>query len=208
MAKLCWARMAVVADTEVLGLRWRDLDLTAGVLQVRRQLQRDKTYSTPKAKSRRRIDLAAPEIQALQAHRALQQADRLAYGAAYEEQELVFCTHRGRPLSWRNVTREFKKHLVAAGLRNIRFHDLRHTNATLLLEAGVHPKVVQERLGHSDIGTTLNIYSHVMPTLGRDAAQHLRDILHGDEATDTRDSTATQAGDDGRAAPEDTPPAR
>src|SRR5688572_9948079 len=81
----------------------------------RRQLQRDKSFSAPKARSRRRIDLAAPELRALERHRALQDADRLAHGAAYEDNDLVFCTHRGRSLGWRNVTREFKKHLEAAG---------------------------------------------------------------------------------------------
>jgi integrase len=190
---------------EVLGFRWSDLDLTHGVLQVRRQLQRDKTYSAPKTESRRRIDLAAPEVRALERHRALQEADRLAHGGAYEDHDLVFCTYRGRPLGWRNVTREFKKHLRAAGLREIRFHDLRHTNATLMLEAGIHPKVVQERLGHSDIAITLNIYSHVMPTLGRDAAQQLRDALHGDEPAD---GGGDDAGDDDMTAPGTDPTAR
>ena len=193
---------------EVLGLRWGDFDLARGILQVRRQLQRDKTYSAPKAKSRRRIDLAAPEIRALERHRIMQDADRLAHGGAYEDQDLVFCTHRGRPLNWRNVTREFKKHPGAAGLKAIRFHDLRHTNATLMLEAGTHPKVVQERLGHSDIGITLNVYSHVLPTLGRDAAQQLRAALHGDEPTDDGGGEVGDARADDATAPDAEPGAR
>lgn len=168
---------------EVLGLRWGDIDLQRGVLQVRRQLHRDKTYGTPKARSRRRIDLAAPELRALAAHKARRDELRRLQGEAYEDQDLVFSTDRGRPLIWRNVTRAFKRLLRAAGLRDIRFHDLRHTNATLLLEAEVHPKIVQERLGHSTIGVTLDIYSHVIPSLGRDAAERLHEVLRakGDE---------------------------
>ncbi|HEX5502884.1 MAG TPA: tyrosine-type recombinase/integrase [Thermomicrobiales bacterium] len=146
---------------------------------------------------------AAPEIRALERHRALQQADRRAHGDADEDHDLVCCTHRARPLGWRNVTRAFKRHLVAAGPREIRFHDPRHTNATLVLTAGIHPKVVQERLGHSDIAITLNIYSHVMPTLGRDAAQRLHEALDGGDGGDVED-----AGDEDATAPSDDSPAR
>lgn len=92
---------------------------------------------------------------------------------AYEDHGLIFCTHRGRPLGWRNVTREFKKYLRAAELRDIRFHDLRHTNATLLLAAGIHPKIVQERLGHSNIRMTIDTYSHLIASMGRAAAEQL-----------------------------------
>ncbi len=162
---------------------------------MRRQLQRDRSHSAPETKSRRRIALADPAIRALERHRALQDAERLAHGGAYEDQSLVFCTHHGRPLNWRNVTREFEKHLGAAGLKAIRFHDLRHTNATLMLEAGIRPKVAQERLGRSDVGITLNVYSHVPPTLGRDAAQQRRDALHGGEPTEDEDEGATGVGD-------------
>ncbi len=136
------------------------------------------------------------------------QADRLAHGDAYEDNGLVFCTHQGRPLGWRNVTRKFKKHLMTAGLRAIRFHDLRHTNATLLLEAGIHPKIVQERLGHSDVAITLNVYSHVMPTLGRDGAEQLRDVLRGDARADNGDSDAGEAETDDATAPGTDPVSR
>ena len=187
---------------EVLGLRWGDIDVQRGVLQVRRQLHRDKTYGTPKAKSRRRIDLAAPETRALAGHKARQDAVRRAHGEAYEDHDLVFCTDRGRPLSWRNVTREFKRFLRTAGLKEIRFHDLRHTNATLLLEAEVHPKVVQERLGHSTIGVTLDIYSHVMPSLGRGAADRLHDVLRGD-AREDEDEGGGEGQDEDHSVPEE-----
>jgi integrase len=112
-------------------------------------------------------------------------------------QDLVFTTDRGRPLGWRDVDRDFNLRLAKAGVREIRFHDLRHTNATLQLEAGIHPKVVQERLGHSDIGVTLDIYSHVTPALGRDAAQRLDEVFddevgnEGDSDTDADDADDT-----------------
>jgi integrase len=92
-------------------------------------------------------------------------------GPAWEQHELVFCTHRGRALSQRNVLREFKRLLVRAGVRDVPFHALRHTHATLLLMQGVHPKVVQERLGHANISMTLDVYSAYLPTLGRAAAE-------------------------------------
>lgn len=90
---------------------------------------------------------------------------------------LVFTTGAGRPLEARNVTRSFKRFLVRNKMRDIRFHDLRHTHATLLLQAGVHPKVVQERLGHSSIKITLDTYSHLIESLQQDAATRLEAIL-------------------------------
>ena len=180
-----WAAIAGTRWEALLVLRWGDLDPGRAALQVRRQLHRDKTSGTPKAKSRRRIDLAAPETRALARHKARRDALRLARGAAYEDRDLIFCTDRGRPLGWRNVTRAFKQLLGAAGLKDVRFHDLRHTNATLMLGQGAHPKVVQERLGHSQVGITLNTYSHVLPGLGREAIERLEPTLHDSEGDET-----------------------
>ena len=168
---------------ELLGLKWSDIDLAGGALQVRRQLQRDKTFQPTKGQRSRRLDLGQLELQVLAEHKVLQDERRRGWGDAWEGQDLVFCTNRGRPLGWRDVYRDFRGILRKAGLEAIRFHDLRHTNATLLLEQGVHPKVVQERLGHSDVGVTLNTYSHVSPTMGRDAAKRLDDLFgEGEEA--------------------------
>ncbi len=89
----------------------------------------------------------------------------------------MFCTHRGKPLGWRNVTCEFKRLLVKAGLPDVAFHALRHTNATLLLLQGVHPKIVAERLGHSTVSMTMDIYSHVLPRMGREVAAKLDALL-------------------------------
>ncbi len=91
--------------------------------------------------------------------------------------DLVFCTHQGKALGQRNVLRAFKQALGIAGIRDIPFHGLRHTAATLLLLQGVHPKVVQERLGHSNISMTLDTYSHLIPSMGRAAADQLDALL-------------------------------
>lgn len=186
-----WAPMLLLALTtglrqgELLGLKWGDIDFAAGVLQVRRQYERDGAFSAPKASSQRRLDLAPDEVRALEIQRAAQGQDRERYGDRYIDQDLVFSTHKGRPLMHRNVFREFKRLLQKAALPNIRFHDLRHTNATLLLGQGAHPKVVQERLGHSQVGITLNTYSHVLPGLGREAIERLGAALHNGERDGT-----------------------
>ncbi|HEX5501693.1 MAG TPA: site-specific integrase, partial [Thermomicrobiales bacterium] len=184
----------------LLGLRWGDIDVEARVLHVRRQYERDGTFATPKASSQRRLDLAPAEIQALAFQREQQERDRERWGAEYLDQDLVFATHQGRPLMHRNVFRAFKRILDKAGLPGIRFHDLRHTNATLMLGQGVHPKVVQERLGHSQIGVTLNTYSHVLPGLGREAVERLGASLQsggeGESATSAGEGPAPAPGAD------------
>lgn len=178
-----WAPMLLLALTtglrqgELLGLKWGDLDLREQRLHVRRQYERDGAFSPPKASSQRRLDLAPEEVAAFLIQREAQDRDRGRWGERYENQDLVFATHRGRPLMHRNVFREFRRLLDKAGLPAIRFHDLRHTNATLLLAQGVHPKIVQERLGHSQVGVTLNTYSHVLPGLGREAIERLGSAL-------------------------------
>jgi len=182
-----WAPMLMLALTtglrqgELLGLKWGDVDRAEGVLQVRRQYERDGSFSAPKASSQRRLDLAPAELRALEIQRESQDRDRERFGEAYVEQDLIFATHQGRPLIHRNVFREFKRLLKKAALPSIRFHDMRHTNATLMLGQGVHPKVVQERLGHSQVSITLNIYSHVLPGLGREAIEQLGASLENEE---------------------------
>jgi integrase len=132
----------------------------------------------PKNQGRRPLDLAEPEAELLREHRRAQDELRLAQGPRWEAHDLVFCTDRGRPLGHRNVSREFKKFVARAGLPDIRFHDLRHSNATLLAAAGVPLKVIQERLGHTDSRTTLGFYGHTTPAMGKEAAQKLRELLH------------------------------
>lgn len=164
---------------EILGLRWQDLDLEAGTLAVRQQAQRVQgrwVFPEPKtAAGRRSVTLPALAVDALRRHRARQVEERLQLGPAWQDElDLVFTNAIGGPIEKQNlVRRSFRPLLERAGLPRVRFHDLRHSAATLLLAGGIHPRVVQERLGHSTISVTMDIYSHVMPTLQREAADHL-----------------------------------
>jgi len=163
---------------ELLGLKWEDLDLDRGTLAVRRTLSRGKEgrweLGQPKtAAGRRSIALPASCVTSLRKHRARQNAERLRLGELWEDHGFVFTNRTGNMLHVNSLAHAFGKLTVASGLPVIRFHDLRHTSATLLLAQGVHPKIVQERLGHADITMTLNRYSHVTPDMQRMAADTL-----------------------------------
>jgi integrase len=120
------------------------------------------SFSSPKRGKTRRERLTAPTVAALRAHKAAQNGERLKVGSLWQETELLFTTKKGTPLDVGNLTNgSFRPLLKRAGLPQIRFHDLRHTAATLLLGKGVHPKIVQEMLGHSTITQTMDTYSHV-----------------------------------------------
>ncbi len=163
---------------ELLGLQWRDVDLEVGRVRVSRQLDRDKTLSETKTDTGRRvIDLPPFAVEAMRAHRARQLEHRLVAGPEWEDYDLVFTTYQGRPLGHRNVSRDYAKLLQRAGLPHVEFYGLRHTAATLMLVQGVPAKVVQEMLGHSQISATLDIYSHVIPGMGRNAADKLQQLL-------------------------------
>ncbi len=165
---------------EVLGLRWSNLDMKAKVISLTHQLGRKDGEFLPlkTAKSRRTIRLSAMAVQALKKHRQRQAEERMKVADIWHDLDLVFCTEVGTPLSQSNVrNRSFFPILEKAGLRRIRFHDLRHTCATLLLSQGVHPRIVQEQLGHSRSGTTLDIYSHVTPPMMDEVAQTMDSIL-------------------------------
>ena len=167
---------------EALGLRWRDIDLDRGHLRVTNQLQRVDSRLVlvePKTRgSRRTIVMPASIGVALRVHRQRQLLERDRAGKSWTDEELVFSTPSGGPLEGTTVTRRFHELLDQAGLPQRRFHDLRHSCATLLLVQGVSPKVVQELLGHSDIAMTMNTYSHVIPELRRDAADRMDDLLN------------------------------
>jgi integrase len=168
---------------EVLGLRWADLDLDAGWLSVRHTLvvvDNHIRVSQPKtARGRRRIALDPATITALRVHHTTQAAERLAAGPAWPNSDLVFTRHDGAPLHPEYVRRRFDRRVARAGLPRIRLHDLRHTHATLALQAGVHPKVISERLGHATVAITLDIYSHAIPALQQDAAAIVADLVTG-----------------------------
>jgi integrase len=168
---------------EVLGLRWADLDLEAGWLSVRQTLvvvDNQPRVSEPKTdRGRRRIALDAETVAALRAHHTAQAAERLVAGPAWQGTDLVFTRPDGAPLHPEYVRRQFDRHLHRNGVPRTRFHDLRHTHATLALQAGVHPKVVSERLGHATVAMTLDVYSHAIPAMQQDAATTVADLVTG-----------------------------
>ncbi len=167
---------------ELMGLRWKDMDLALGVASIQQTLYRlgkDVVAKEPKSVgSRRAVALLPTLVETLRAVQAAQAAARREFGQAYEDHGLVFCQPNGKPLHAHNVTqRDLPRVAKRAGVPRIRFHDLRHCHATLLLQQGVHPKVVQERLGHSTISMTLDTYSHVVPGMQERAAVDLEKRL-------------------------------
>jgi integrase len=167
---------------EVLGVRWRDVDLDGAALSVRSELilvdGRPQLVEWAKSDgSRRSIPLALDTVAALRIHRAAQGREHLKLGPDYYDLDLVFALPTGEPLHPTTFSRRFLDLARAAGLARIRFHDLRHTWATLALRAGVHPKVVQEILGHSTIALTLDLYSHTVPAMESDAVGRVADLI-------------------------------
>ena len=168
---------------ELLALKWSDLDLTYGKLQVQRTLLRvsggEAIVSEPKSPtSRRRIHLSQLALSALHRHAQRQRVTRQRGGRSKQAPEWVFCNEEGSPLRASSLLHQsFYPLLDKADLPRIRFHDLRHSTATLLLTLGVHPKIVQELLGHSQIAVTLDSYSHVLPTLQEESIEQLNRAL-------------------------------
>jgi integrase len=158
-------RREIADQLNALRTQWREVRTTLKFSQLKT------------ARSRRTIRMPEIVIRSLKAHRTRQLEERLAAGGAWEDSGLVFTSIFGTPLEARNVTREFRALLAAAKLPAIRFHDLRHTAATLLLAQGVDPRTIMETLGHSQISLTLNTYSHVLPALQQDAAKKMDAIL-------------------------------
>jgi integrase len=162
---------------ELLALRWKDVDLDRGVLSVTGSLQGTRratlAIGTPKSGRSRAVALGPQAVAALRAHRACQVDERLRAGSLWTDLGLVFTNEFGGYLSPTTLSNALDRILRQAGLPDIRFHDLRHSAATLMLSHGVHPKVVSEMLGHASVGITLDLYSHVTPTLQREAADKI-----------------------------------
>jgi integrase len=171
---------------ELLALRWRDvsLDGVRGKLQVTGNLQKTANglaIVEPKTRSSRRtINLSDVALDALKRHRTAQLEERLRLGAAWKDLDLVFANHDGGFIGASNLmNRSFKPLLISAGLPRVRFHDLRHTAASLLFQQGVNVKVISEMLGHSSITITLDTYAHVIPTMHEEAARVMDGIVAG-----------------------------
>jgi integrase len=166
---------------EILGLRWEDVDFDAKALYVRQTAVPDKgkvRFSEPKTeKSRRRVALSQKVIEVLKAWRQKQRKEAMALGKPEAANGLVFTSEAGTPINPRNLARNFAMLIDKAKLPPIPFHALRHTYATIMLREGMHPKIIQERLGHSRSSTTLDIYSHVTPDMQATVAERFDEIL-------------------------------
>ncbi len=166
---------------EILGLSWNDIDFESGVLNVRNALQRVEKklikVEPKSASSRRPITLPAIAISVLCAHRARQQEEKEWSGEDWQDTGFVFTTSRGTPMDPRNVIRRFKAVLTTAELPEMRFHDLRHSAATLLLAQGVSPRYVSDLLGHSQVSFTMQTYAHVLPQIRKDVASKMDEIF-------------------------------
>lgn len=166
--------------SEVLGLRWRDVELDRGEIHLSTVLERVAgtiNFAKPKTKAgKRRIQLTVDAVLALRRQRARQRELRIAAGAAWRDLDLVFTRDDGQPIAESTLRRAFIAMLKRAGASEIRIHDLRHTVATLLLGADVHQKIVSEMLGHSRTSITMDLYSHVTPTMQRQAVSALEAI--------------------------------
>lgn len=166
---------------ELFGMKWEDVNWQNRKIQIKRQVQRRKgglEFCEPKSETGRRIiTLGTTTINKLKNHYISQQKEIIEVGDKWKNNDLIFCTPIGTPLEPANVLKALKKCLRDAGLPQIRFHDLRHTAATLMLLEGINPKIVQERLGHSDISMTLNTYSHVLPSMQEEAAEKMDELL-------------------------------
>ena len=164
-------------------LRWCDVDFIFSQISVSRSLHhlKDGSYifTQPKsAKSRRTISLSSFAIVALHEHRNKQEAICAPLGITLKDDDLVFSTLEGNPLRPNTITRAWHTIAQNAGVKIIRLHDARHSHASLMLKAGIHPKIVQERLGHSTIAMTLDTYSHVTPGLQQAAAESFDRLLN------------------------------
>jgi integrase len=167
---------------ELLGLRWEDLDLARGTASIRRTLQRTNTAGltalpTKTQSSERRIALPTPCLRSLEDHRDRQRQERETAGTGWKASGYVFTRPDGSPIEGATLTRHFNALLRRAKLRRIRFHDLRHSAATLLLEQGVELVVIKELLGHAHIGVTATVHAHVRLRLQRDAIDLLGNAL-------------------------------
>lgn len=181
LAVLCGLRRG-----EIAALRWRNINLDAAQLAVTESAEQTKAsvrYKQPKSGRGRTVALSPRVVNELRSHRVQQAQELLVLGIPLTDETFVVAQADGRPLQPRSLTHQW--HLLLAknkALPRIRFHDLRHAHATHMLSSGVHPKIASERLGHSKVGITMDLYSHVMPGMQEDAAarvdRDLEDVIN------------------------------
>lgn len=163
---------------EILALRWRHVELGDNLRRISIEESAEQTkegvrYKETKSGRARTVALSKTVVAELKAHRARQAEEQLRLGIRPDQDSFVIAQADGQPLQPRSLTHEWVRVLGKTSLPRIRFHDLRHTHASQMLSAGVHPKIASERLGHSSIGITLDLYSHVMPGMQADAAEQV-----------------------------------
>lgn len=171
LASLCGLRRG-----EILALRWENVDLKAGSVAIRQSAEQVGTevrYKEPKSGKARTVALSSTVVDEMKRHRAAQAEEQLKLGIRPDARSFVVAQIDGKPLKPTSLTHEWTRLIAKTDLPQIRFHDLRHSHATQLLAAGVHPKIASERLGHSTIGITLDLYSHVMPGMQANAAEQV-----------------------------------
>ncbi|GLX68322.1 tyrosine-type recombinase/integrase [Paenibacillus glycanilyticus] len=167
-------------QAEILGLRWKDVNFEDSSISVIQTLSHDgKTLKigTKTKSGMRKVHLPLESIQHLMKHKRIVERERSQNGPLYENNDLIVCTSFGTPIIPRNLMRTFYRLIKTADVKKIRFHDIRHTHATLLLMQGVNPKIVAERLGHSDIRMTLDTYSHLLPSMQQETASKFGAML-------------------------------
>ncbi|WP_232700183.1 site-specific integrase [Brevibacillus daliensis] len=177
---------------EILGLRWKDIDFENGELSVQQTLfNKGDELQEPKTKSAQR-SIAFPEqtVVELKQHKRRIAQEKMMARSIYQDNDLVVCTSIGTKVLPRNLIRTYYRLLEKADVPKIRFHDIRHSHATLLLKKGVHPKIAQERLGHTNIRITLDTYSHVLPNMQSEAAKQFGDSLFNKDNDKENDKKA------------------
>ena len=176
LAILCGLRRG-----EIAALRWRNVDLANAQLAVVQSAEQTKSgvrYKEPKSGRARTVALSTTVVAELKGHRVRQAQELLKVGKRLSDDDFVVTRADGSPLRPHSLGQEWVRFLAAnPGLPRIRFHDLRHAHATHLLASGVHPKIASERLGHSKVGITLDLYSHVLPNMQTDAVAIVDDAL-------------------------------
>lgn len=166
---------------EMLALRWEHIDFDKKLISIKSNMVNGENgyiIKAPKSEAGiRDVQVGDEVITALKTAKTQYLADKIMYGAGFQDLNFIVRKKDGSPMSPDAMTRKWRRFITSHDLPDIRLHDLRHSNATALIQAGVNPRVVQQRLGHSDVSITLNTYTHVLPDMDKEAAEKLDDIL-------------------------------